>query len=175
MVYSRSRDLECGHDYDGGPPRTQQVQRSYRRQSVSGLDQPRLRATGEVITGINKKMLRTENRRQHRALQQAQTKPTLWTHYTGDVVLPQGADEKSRPAHRNSMCPAGLALHHPAAEALLNWAEFGCPTQTGKPWSISEMDEAIARWPHQLALTPEALEHLRWKSRRKCNQSKLGL
>ena len=32
------------------------------RQSVSaGLDQPRLRATGKVITGINKKELRTED------------------------------------------------------------------------------------------------------------------
>jgi hypothetical protein len=49
------------------------------RRSVSGLDQPCLRATGEVITGINKKKLRTENRRKRRALQQAQTKPTPWT------------------------------------------------------------------------------------------------
>jgi hypothetical protein len=78
---------------------------------------------------------------------------------TGDAVLPQGADNKSRPIHQNSMCPAGLALHHPAAETLLNWAEFGCPTQTGKPWSISEIEEAIARGPHQSALTPEALKH----------------
>ena len=92
-------------------------------------------------------------------MQQAQTKPTLWTHYTGDAVLPQGADNKSRSAHLNSMCPACLALNHPAAETLLDWAEFGCPTQTGKPWSISEMEEAIARGPHQLSLTPEALEH----------------
>jgi len=130
-----------------------------RRRSVSGLDQPRLWATGKVITGINKKKLHTENRRKRRALQQAQTKPTPWTEYTGDAVLPQGADNKSRPIHRNSMCPAGLALHHPAAETLLNWAEFGCPTQTGKPWSISEIEEAIARGPHQSALTPEALEH----------------
>jgi hypothetical protein len=57
------------------------------------------------------------------------------------------------------MCPAGLALHHPAAETLLNWAELGCPTQTGRPWSISEMEEASARGPHQSALTPEALKH----------------
>jgi hypothetical protein len=57
------------------------------------------------------------------------------------------------------MCPAGLALHHPAAETLLDWAKFGCPTQTGKLWSILEMEEAIARGPHQSALTPEALEH----------------
>jgi hypothetical protein len=138
---------------------TGQAQIEERRRSVSGLDQPRLRATGEVITGINKKKLRTENRRQRRALQQAQTKPTLWTEYTGDAVLPQGADDKSRPAHRNSMCPAGLTLHHPAAETLLNWAEFGCPTHTGKPRSTSQMEEAIARGPHQSALTPEALEH----------------
>jgi hypothetical protein len=155
-----------GHAGDAATPsvpslegHTGQAPTEERRQSVSGLDQPRLRATGEVITGINKKKLRTENRRQRRALQQAQTKPTLWTHYTGDAVLLQGADDKSRPAHRNLMCPAGLALHHPAAETLLNWAEFGCPTQTGKPWSISEMEEAIARGPHQSALTPEALEH----------------
>jgi hypothetical protein len=97
------------------------------RESVSGLDQPRLRATDEVITGINKKKLRTENRQKQRALQQAQTKPTPWTEYTGDAVLPQGADDKSRPSHRNSMCPAGMALHHPAAETLVNWAEFWLP------------------------------------------------
>jgi len=48
-----------------------------RQRSVSGLDQPRLRATGKVITGINKKKLRTENWQKRRALQQAQTKPTL--------------------------------------------------------------------------------------------------
>ena len=138
-----------------------------RRQSVSGLDQPRPRATGEVITGINKKKLRTENRRKRRTLQQAQTTPTPWTNYTGDAVLPQGADDKSRPAHRNSMCPAGLALHHPAAEIILNWAELGCPTQTGRPWSISEMEEAIARGPHQSTLTLEALEHFAAEVREK--------
>ena len=138
---------------------TGQAQIEELRRLVSGLDQPLLRAMGKVITGINKKKLRTENWRQRRALQQAQTKPTLWTEYIGDAVLPKGVDDKSRPAHQNSMCLAGLALHHLAAETLLNWAEFGCPTQTGKPWSTLEMEEAIARGPHQLAVTPEALEH----------------
>jgi hypothetical protein len=118
-----------------------------RRHSVSGLDQPRLRATGEVIMSINKKKLRAENWRQRQAMQQAQSKPTLWTHYTGNAVLPQGADFKLRPIHQNSMCPAALALHHSAAETLLDWAEFGCPTQTGKPWSVLEMEEAIIRNP----------------------------
>ena len=127
---------------------------------------------GRGYHGHHKKKLRTENRRKRRALQQAQTKPTPWMEYTGDAVLPQGADDKSRPTHRNSMCPAGLALHHPALETLLNWAEFGCPTQTSKPWSTSEMEEAIARGPHQLALTPEGLNILQRKSRRKCYQSR---
>ena len=92
-------------------------------------------------------------------MQQARSKPALWMHYTRNAVLPQGADGKSRPAHQNSMFLAGLALYHPAAETLLDWAKFGCPTQTSKPWSILEMEEAIALRPHQSALTPEALEH----------------
>ena len=57
------------------------------------------------------------------------------------------------------MCQAGLALHHQAAETLLDRAKLGCPTQTGKPWSILEMKEAIARGPHQSVLTPEVLEN----------------
>ncbi len=32
--------------------------------------------------------------------------------------------------------------------------------QTKKPWSILEMEEAIARGPHQSALTLEAFEHI---------------
>jgi len=96
-----------GHVGDAATPavpslegHTGQASTEERRQLVSaGLDQPRLRATGKVITGINKKKLRTENWCQRQALQQAQTKLTLWTHFTRDVVLPQGADDKSRPAH----------------------------------------------------------------------------
>jgi hypothetical protein len=57
------------------------------------------------------------------------------------------------------MCPAGLAMMHPAAEMLMDWATFGCPTKTGEPWSQSELKEAIARGPHQLVLTPEAIKH----------------
>ena len=52
------------------------------RQLVSGLDQPRLRATGVVIMGRNKKKLRAVNWRQRQAMQRSQATPTLWTHYT---------------------------------------------------------------------------------------------
>ncbi len=57
------------------------------------------------------------------------------------------------------MCLAGLAMSHPAADTLVEWATFGCPTKTGQPWKWAELDKAIARGPHQSALTPEAIEH----------------
>ncbi len=41
----------------------------------------------------------------------------------------------------------------------MDWATFGCPTKTGQPWTQADLEEAIARGPHQLALTPEAIEH----------------
>ena len=57
------------------------------------------------------------------------------------------------------MCPSGRALAHPAAGLLKEWATLGCPTHTGKPWTKDEMWEAVARKPHQSALSPEALAH----------------
>ncbi len=56
----------------------------------TGLEQPRLGATGEAITGANKHKMRAENRKQWQALQQAQS-GTHWTTYQGDMVVPPGA------------------------------------------------------------------------------------
>ena len=58
------------------------------------------------------------------------------------------------------MCPSNLALHHPAAEKLLQYATGGCPANTGWPWSKLEMQAAIDRGPHVSALVPEAIEQL---------------
>jgi hypothetical protein len=119
-----------GHAGDAATPsmpllegHTGQTPTEERGHSVSGLDQLQLQATGKVITGNNKKKLQAENWRHRQAMQQAQSKPTLWMHYTGNGCSRRertGADGKSRPAHQNSMCPAGLALHHLAAETLLD-------------------------------------------------------
>ena len=49
----------------------------------TGLDQPRLQATGEAITGVNNNKMRSENRRRRRALQQAQATQMLWENHTG--------------------------------------------------------------------------------------------
>lgn len=58
------------------------------------------------------------------------------------------------------MCPYGLALHHPAADTLLQYATQGCPVLTGKPWSVKEMQAAIDRGPHASALQLDAITQL---------------
>jgi hypothetical protein len=59
------------------------------------------------------------------------------------------------------MSPANLALYHPAVDLLLEYATKGCPTNTGKQWSIDKMEAAIARGPHPSALQPDTLAQLR--------------
>jgi hypothetical protein len=55
----------------------------------------------------------------------------------------------------------GRALKHPAAKVLEEWATFGCPTCTGKPWTKAEMWEAVDQGPHRLALSPKAIAHFK--------------
>jgi hypothetical protein len=75
------------------------------------------------------------------------------------------------------MCPNGLALKHPAAELLKEWATFGCPTRTGTPWSKEEMWEAVARGPHSSAQFPKAIAHFEAEAAEKIrtNQARLVL
>ena len=59
------------------------------------------------------------------------------------------------------MCPSGLALCHPAADLLREWATYGCPTNTGTPWTPEQMQAAVDRGPHRLALSDEAFTYFR--------------
>jgi len=79
--------------------------------------------------------------------------------YKGDYDLPDPVAPLE--THRGEMCPSGLALHHPAADILKEWATYGCPTRTGKPWTRAEMQAAIERGPHRSALSDEAIAHFK--------------
>lgn len=57
------------------------------------------------------------------------------------------------------MYPRGRAMNHPAGPLLKEWATYGCPTRTGTNWTREQMQEAIARGPHQSALVPAAIAH----------------
>eukprot|EP00984_Skeletonema_dohrnii_P010060 scaffold3896_cov177-Skeletonema_dohrnii-CCMP3373.AAC.1 len=59
------------------------------------------------------------------------------------------------------MCPSGLALEHPAAETLLEYATGGCPTLTGSNWTREMIEEAIERGPHVSATSAEAIEYFK--------------
>ncbi len=104
----------------------------------AGLNPTCLQVTSKPITGANKKQMQAENCKRRRALQQAEQATPLWTMYEGTQILPAQAANKSRPAYCNSMCPASLAVEHPAATNLMDWAQFRCLTKTGKSWTWAE-------------------------------------
>ncbi len=83
---------------------------------------------------------------------------TYWQTHRG-TNRPAKIDH-SRPPHRNQMCPSGLALAHPAAPYLLQYATGGCPVNTGQPWTVEQMEAAIQRGPHSSALEQDAIEQL---------------
>jgi hypothetical protein len=41
----------------------------------------------------------------------------------------------------------------------MDWENFGCPTRMGRDWTLSKIQVAIDRSPHQSALEPEAIAH----------------
>jgi hypothetical protein len=89
-------------------------------------------------------------------------------------MIPHDLD-RTPTKHRNHMCPSGLALRHPAASTLLQYATRGCPVLTGKPWTREAMQAAIDRGPHISALAPEAIDQLNLEVQEKvrCGQARL--
>ena len=122
-----------------------------------GLRPPQLLSTAWV-TGESTPRLRIENKRRRRKLQREQEQPSWWTTHEGNFTPPQPQHEPIQ--YRNNMCPRGLALHHPAASLLKQYAVNGCPTDTGAPWTLEQIQAAIDRGPHVSALVPAAMEQL---------------
>ena len=56
--------------------------------------------------------------------------------------------------------PSRARLKHPAADLLMDYATIGCPTKTGKNWTMTDLEEAINAGSHVSALDPEAMEQL---------------
>ncbi len=122
-----------------------------------GLQPPRLEATSARVTGADTPHHRIENKRRRKALLASQLPATQWTTYKGEFELPPPLAPLE--SHWGEICPAGLALHHPAAELLKEWASYGCPTCTGRPWAPTEMQEAVDHGPHCSAMSDDAIVH----------------
>jgi hypothetical protein len=124
-----------------------------------GLCPPQKSGTTSPFTGSDKSLLRKQNRTIRIGAQKMQVPYTQWTKHTGEYFLPASASPPN--ADRPNMLPSRLALSHPASNLLSEWALYGCPTKTGKEWTLCEITQAVERGPHQSALSPEALEHFR--------------
>jgi hypothetical protein len=83
---------------------------------LPGLALPTLQTTGEPIKGMDRGQHRKENKHKQRIHQAMQPLSTYWTIHKGEVQLM--AETTKRPKYRNSICPTGLALVHPAAPTL---------------------------------------------------------
>ncbi len=82
----------------------------------SGLNKPKLKDHDRAVIGGDKPQIHQEkkNRRQElRAEQPIITSP--WTKYEGQIESTPPTSYAKCPPHRNSMCPQGRALEHPAA------------------------------------------------------------
>ena len=123
----------------------------------SGLMPPTLNDLS-VVTGSTTAKLRIENKRRRKQLQATQPDQQWWSTHEGSFKMPPQRNPPE--TYRNNMCPSGLALHHPAAPILLQYAESGCPTLTGAPWTNAQMLAAITKGPHVSALIPDAMRQL---------------
>ena len=60
-----------------------------------------------------------------------------------------------------------MALHHPAVQCLLQYATQGWPVQTGKPWTVEQLQAAIERCPHMSALERDTIDQLQEEAKEK--------
>lgn len=97
--------------------------------------------------------------KQHKSKQQRRsTKLLSITNAT--PIHPQKKSVKSNKGKfRGFMCPRGPALDHPFAETLLAYAETGCTVDCGEPWSLEQIEAAIARGAHSSAKEQDAAEY----------------
>ena len=114
---------------------------------------------GKRVLGRDKGQLKRENKRRkiERQLQQSDGVQYWKTHEANPEVryIPRVPRE-----HRGQMDPAGPALEHPAAHLLDEYATFGCPANTGKNWTLAELEAAIEVGSHVSAMVPEAMQQL---------------
>ena len=72
------------------------------------------------MTGATTNMLRKENRKKRHTCQEEQGPQSYWSAHEGKFNLPAELPPPGK--HQNSMCPSGLAVHHPAYETLKRYA-----------------------------------------------------
>ncbi len=124
------------------------------------LDPPIINTTGKIATGATTKQLRKQNKLLRNATLREQLVSGQWVRHEGETFLDTAHwEQQTNTAECREVAPQGLAQKHEAAELLANWEKFGCPTQTGRDWTLEEIQAAMDRGPHKSALEPDAIAH----------------
>jgi hypothetical protein len=124
-----------------------------------GLNPPWLATSGAAVSGKDWDQLRKENKCRRCKFKATRDYAVQWTAYEGIGTPIAPTDHALQPPHCNSMCPVGQALQHPVASLLNKWAQLGCLTKTGRPWTKEKKWEAVEWSPHCSALTPDTIVH----------------
>ena len=122
-----------------------QHQQQKSRATNGGLLTPKL-SSNEAGTGKTKDKLRKENKKKRLEKLIRQHEQDWWTTQRGEFSIP--VPKQAPFQFCGQMCPSGLALHHPAAELLLEYATHGCPAKTGAQWTKEEITAAVEHGNH---------------------------
>ena len=121
---------------------------------------PVIESTGLIVTGATTEALRKQNKQQRNKALLRQPMESQWTiHQVFNSVPNNVWSHQQHKDIKSQMAPQRLALQHEAAGLLSEWESFGCPTNTGRDWTLDKIQAAIDRGPHQSALEPAAIEH----------------
>ena len=152
---SGTSDMDISTDGDGSGSLP-----ADRTSNTTLLLPPVIKATGLWATGATTDLLQKQNKHQRTVNLEQQRPVSQWTIHQGHTLLREDHwEEVRKTADAAQMAPQGLALHHEAAGVLAEWETMGCPTCTGRDWTLAEIQAAIDRGPHRSALEPEALRH----------------
>ncbi len=119
-----------------------------------------IKATGKIATGATTSKLRKQNKLHRMNCLLQQPLVLQWERHNGATIIPGDHwDQQQKTSDAWEMAPQGLALNHEAAGLLADWEQFGCPTRTGRDWTLNKIQAAINRGPHKSALEPNAIAH----------------
>ena len=108
--------------------------------------------SGDPVSGSHEDRLHwkslTKQRRQQLQCQQAEQ--SYWTEHDGSFEASVRFSHPEKHEFRGGMCPSNLALQHPAAPLLQQYATEGCPVDISRLWTRAEIEAAVEYGNHPM-------------------------
>jgi hypothetical protein len=143
-------------DYPPAPTTTTTMTREQAAHKL--LRPPIIQSAGVIATGATTTILCKQNKahRNKKLLQQPVT--TQWiTHDSAMILPPKHWEQWGKTLADREMAPRGLTLQHKKSQLLTEWENFGCPTRTGRNWTLSKIQRQSTAAPTSLHLNQRLL------------------